>query len=56
VILNDTTLVDPSQLASYWLSGADHRHLVYYHTAIVCDDPEDFARRLDRLAVDYVLN
>ena len=54
VIFNDTELETTSQIANYYLTGADHRHLVYDHRDFAPDNPAAFVACLRALDAGYV--
>jgi hypothetical protein len=54
VIFNDTEKETTSQIANYYLTGADHRHLVYDHRDFAPQDPAAFVARLRALGAGYV--
>jgi hypothetical protein len=54
VIFNDTELATTSQVANYYLTGADHRHLVYDHRDFAPEKPEAFVACLRALGAGYV--
>lgn len=54
VIFNDTERETTSQIANYYLTGADHRHLVYDHRDFAPPDPAAFVARLRALGAGYV--
>ena len=54
VIFNDTELETTSQIANYYLTGADHRHLVYDHRDFAPANPAAFVACLRALGAGYV--
>jgi hypothetical protein len=54
VIFNDTELETTSQIANYYLTGADHRHLVYDHRDFAPANPVAFVACLRALGAGYV--
>jgi hypothetical protein len=53
-IFNDTELETTSQMANYYLTGADHRHLVYDHRDFAPSNPAAFVACLRALGAGYV--
>jgi hypothetical protein len=54
VIFNDTDNQTTSQIANYYLTGADHRHLVYDHRDFAPENPAAFVACLRALGAGYV--
>jgi len=54
VIFNDSERETTSQIANYYLTGADHRHLVYDHRDFAPAEPAAFVACLRALGADYV--
>ena len=54
VIYNDTELETTSQIANYYLTGADHRHLVFDHRDFAPAKPEAFVACVRALGAGYV--
>jgi hypothetical protein len=54
VIFNDTEGETTSQIANYYLTGADHRHLVYDHRDFAPSNPAAFVACLRTLGAGYV--
>jgi hypothetical protein len=54
VLFNDTNGDETARPSTYWLSGADHRHVVFEHTSLATDDPATFLQRVRALGANAV--